>query len=173
MRLPPIYTFDDGTTQTYDYRAVTDFTVKSQNWSLSFANQGTKPDFDAGNNFKGSEDYLSTGFVQEDLATTFSGYLAISASFNFESLTDVWPTSAIPPRAQIAGLPLRTFAVVFAPSNGGPAFVGFGGTLDYVGDTPQELAGVPEPASWAMMIAGFGLAGAAARRRSKIAPAAA
>lgn len=30
---------------------------------------------------------------------------------------------------------------------------------------PRIFAAVPEPASWAMMIAGFGLAGAAARRR--------
>jgi hypothetical protein len=33
-----------------------------------------------------------------------------------------------------------------------------------VGNTPA----VPEPASWAMMIAGFGLAGAALRRRAKV-----
>jgi hypothetical protein len=31
------------------------------------------------------------------------------------------------------------------------------------------VAPVPEPASWALMIAGFGLAGAALRQRSKIA----
>ena len=31
------------------------------------------------------------------------------------------------------------------------------------------VAGVPEPATWAMMIAGFGLAGAAMRRRTRIA----
>jgi hypothetical protein len=31
--------------------------------------------------------------------------------------------------------------------------------------TIELLAGVPEPRSWAMMIAGFGLVGAAARRR--------
>jgi hypothetical protein len=37
----------------------------------------------------------------------------------------------------------------------------FGGALDLVGGA------VPEPASWAMMIAGFGFVGAAARRRTK------
>lgn len=35
-----------------------------------------------------------------------------------------------------------------------------------------EVSAVPEPATWAMMIAGFGLAGAALRRRSKAAVAA-
>lgn len=37
-----------------------------------------------------------------------------------------------------------------------------GGYLDNI-----SLAGVPEPASWAMMLGGFGLLGAAARRRNR------
>lgn len=37
-----------------------------------------------------------------------------------------------------------------------------GGYLDNIG-----LTGVPEPATWAMMIGGFGLLGAAARRRTR------
>lgn len=36
------------------------------------------------------------------------------------------------------------------------------------GDTVTLLPGVPEPASWAMMVAGFGLLGTAARRRRRI-----
>ena len=39
-----------------------------------------------------------------------------------------------------------------------------GGYLDDIG-----LTGVPEPASWAMMIAGFGLVGSAMRRRTRMA----
>ncbi|MBA2920436.1 MULTISPECIES: PEPxxWA-CTERM sorting domain-containing protein [Sphingomonas] len=59
--------------------------------------------------------------------------------------------------------------------NGGEASAGF---VDYIriydtalsatevaALTPPGAAPVPEPATWAMMIAGFGLAGAAARRR--------
>jgi len=42
---------------------------------------------------------------------------------------------------------------------GGPSSLSFSGTL---------TQGVPEPASWAMLIAGFGLVGAAARRRRMI-----
>jgi hypothetical protein len=34
-----------------------------------------------------------------------------------------------------------------------------------------QQAGVPEPASWALMIGGFGLAGASLRRRRAIATA--
>lgn len=60
----------------------------------------------------------------------------------------------------------------FAP---GSALVGFGLNRQGVADNFRfdGLAGnngVPEPASWALMIAGFGLAGAAARsRRAKVA----
>lgn len=54
---------------------------------------------------------------------------------------------------------------------------GFRGAVDNVGFTFDgesssfnfEVSAVPEPATWAMMIAGFGLAGAALRRRSKAA----
>ena len=41
--------------------------------------------------------------------------------------------------------------------------------VTFTGDlTPPAVAPVPEPASWAMMIAGFGLVGTAMRRRSRI-----
>jgi hypothetical protein len=52
------------------------------------------------------------------------------------------------------------------------AVVNFGDTnlsyLDYQG-TYSAVATVPEPAAWALMIAGFGLAGAGLRRRKSIA----
>ncbi len=38
--------------------------------------------------------------------------------------------------------------------------------LDRGGTPPIPVSGVPEPASWALMIAGFGLAGAILRRRA-------
>jgi choice-of-anchor C domain-containing protein len=47
-------------------------------------------------------------------------------------------------------------------SSTGSAGVAYGAALDNVSVT------VPEPASWALMIAGFGLVGAATRRRSKV-----
>jgi hypothetical protein len=49
--------------------------------------------------------------------------------------------------------------------DGGPAGI-FSGSLNGIVNAP----GVPEPASWAMMIGGFALAGAAARRRPHPAP---
>lgn len=45
------------------------------------------------------------------------------------------------------------------PLTGGP------GSLDFVGTVTYDANVVPEPSSWVMLIAGFGLVGAAARRR--------
>lgn len=46
-----------------------------------------------------------------------------------------------------------------------PGYGDFGYIVEY--DAPA-LGAVPEPASWAMMITGFGLAGGALRRRTKV-----
>lgn len=44
-----------------------------------------------------------------------------------------------------------------------------GGILNTGIDTIRAVGAVPEPAAWAMLLAGFGLAGAAMRRRSRMA----
>jgi hypothetical protein len=41
-----------------------------------------------------------------------------------------------------------------------------GFVLDNITSTPSAVGAVPEPSSWAMLIAGFGLVGAVARRRA-------
>ena len=43
------------------------------------------------------------------------------------------------------------------------------GELQPVPHTPPPVAGVPEPATWALMLFGFGAAGAALRRRAALA----
>ncbi len=52
------------------------------------------------------------------------------------------------------------FQLAYGETAGGPAVLGF-----TVNDTP--VGGTPEPESWALMIAGFGLVGAFQRRRVK------
>lgn len=75
--------------------------------------------------------------------------------------------------------PLDDVTFFFTAFNAGN--VGFGFRSELVGDPPAgdniglildnvalDVSAVPEPASWAMMIAGFGLAGAAVRRRTSV-----
>jgi hypothetical protein len=63
--------------------------------------------------------------------------------------------------AKFSGLTARTEAgeAVLVTSASGALVANASGGFGYV------AAGVPEPASWAMMIGGFGLIGAASRRR--------
>ncbi len=49
----------------------------------------------------------------------------------------------------------------------GPGSGNFAVWDDFTFDSSPAVGGVPEPASWAMLIAGFGLVGAAARRRRR------
>ena len=58
----------------------------------------------------------------------------------------------------------------FLPGTAGPnQFYVFGFTdADLPGLVRQQIAAVPEPANWTMMIGGFGLIGAMQRRRARI-----
>jgi hypothetical protein len=64
-----------------------------------------------------------------------------------------------------AGLDVRFFR---QSSNGRYRVNTFGafGSSNFVNANSAPVAGVPEPASWAMLIIGFGLTGAVARRRN-------
>jgi PEP-CTERM motif len=53
--------------------------------------------------------------------------------------------------------------IQFFQRNGGNSTWTFVSEIEFF----ERVAGVPEPASWALMIAGFGLVGSAARRRKK------
>ena len=68
--------------------------------------------------------------------------------------------------SQLLGPGSYSFDVTTQCASGCPA--GFAIRLD---SAPSIGPGVPEPASWALMIAGFGLAGAAMRRRRAVATA--
>ncbi len=76
---------------------------------------------------------------------------------------------------------LASFAVAFPPNNGSFSFDSFTNdlTIDTL-DQPATLSStafnynlvsnaVPEPASWALMLGGFGLVGSAMRRRARVA----
>lgn len=76
--------------------------------------------------------------------------------------------------ADIAGFdPMALRSVYFVTNGGGAVSVGFGTTssdnvgpvIDNILVSVTSVSAVPEPGSWALMIAGFGLAGIALRRR--------
>ena len=61
----------------------------------------------------------------------------------------------------LVNISLNSFAVTsILDAQAGDGLFNLGGTLEL-----GSVVGIPEPASWAMLIAGFGLVGAAARRR--------
>jgi hypothetical protein len=68
-----------------------------------------------------------------------------------------------------------TYSAFFTPTNAGSftlAFTGSGGGNVNIGPIIDNVlvtqGAIPEPASWAMLIAGFGLVGAASRRRRAV-----
>ncbi len=61
--------------------------------------------------------------------------------------------------------PVRAVKIVGLDSFGGSQ----GFDVGFIQVLPGSIGGVPEPSSWAMLIAGFGLVGAASRRRAALA----
>jgi hypothetical protein len=93
--------------------------------------------------------YIVTGALVPDLATlSFYGTVAMAASIF--KLGDAPAIAFIDPAISLPSAYL----------NGGGNAANF-----QVNYSPNLVGGVPEPASWAMLIAGFGLIGAVARRR--------
>jgi hypothetical protein len=108
-----------------------------------------------------------------DFAAPVSGSFGILSSFfgntnfgNFTNQTSLTLTvSDIPPNFAMTDL-----AFFFDPTNGGNTIFRLqDGGNDNIGVVIDNLSlsvgAVPEPSAWAMMIAGFGLAGMIARRR--------
>lgn len=94
-----------------------------------------------------------------------------SVTFNRQIL-GVATTRALLDGSNFLGLPVVTYAFGGASGLEANDIVSFAGnvlsynlTASNPSDSIRILTAVPEPTSWAMLIAGFGLVGAAARRR--------
>jgi hypothetical protein len=83
----------------------------------------------------------------------WSSTLGLSADF----------TSPISQIGLLFAAPLTTNGTLLALSN--ESVVKFNGGVRFASSGSVSAGAVPEPAAWAMMIAGFGLAGVAMRRR--------
>ena len=92
-------------------------------------------------------------FVSKDLINFIFLGTAIDSSLTAFDLASIGWTGAVV-AVRIVGL--DNFG-------GSPGF-----DVDYIQVLPGSIGGVPEPASWAMLIAGFGLVGASARRRRAV-----
>jgi len=106
------------------------------------------------------------------VAIGFTVPAATSGSFtqSFDLTLGTTYTSAF--LAANTGTAAGARAAFLAGLNGGLAYLNLHTSTFPGGEIRGQLAAVPEPATWAMMIAGFGMIGTAARRRARLAVAA-
>jgi hypothetical protein len=102
--------------------------------------------FYTGNNGAGLFDSLSATFTQAHVTVSYSGPNA---------------TLTIDPLGGTEQVYTHTYGA--APGGSG---IGLGFYGSATADNFSVTGGVPEPAAWALMLVGFGLVGAAARRKS-------
>lgn len=102
-------------------------------------------DFAAGDTLFGT--YTGTATLAAGIITGVENYIAASGTGRFAGATGSWQTVG---------------PLAFGPNPNAPGVVGnyngvFSGTLN--------LPAVPEPSSWMLLVGGFGIVGAVARRR--------
>jgi hypothetical protein len=106
-----------------------------------------------------------SGPLTMSLSLSTTGWAwSLSDTGGFESGSGAWQYGFAPNNVMAtAGGPLATFGSVRSDCPG----CGDGGSFDKA--LLERTGSVPEPASWALMISGFGLLGAALRRRRAVA----
>jgi hypothetical protein len=77
--------------------------------------------------------------------------------------------SGLSARSTFGGLRLDAFFTLMTKNNPDGLPGGSNTAVFTLGQVTVPVAAVPEPATWAMMLGGFGLIGAATRRRSRVA----
>jgi hypothetical protein len=132
----------------------------------SSSSQGTSThSFDAGTGvFTDTFDFnLPTGAVGSSVTSSDTANHLVFTGFTFNGVSGmIGPTPAGLPSAGITSQFVtegKTQELIVSGTGGGAA--SFGGTVNF----SPAIAGVPEPASWALMIIGFGSAGAMLRKR--------
>jgi len=99
--------------------------------------------------------------VQKSGAATV-GATPLTATISGDMLSLVLPLSLLPSTGFAPG----HYSFNIWPRNSGPGGLA---TISDFAPNNSDLSAAPEPASWAMMLGGFGLVGAAMRRRTRVA----
>ena len=134
---------------------------------------------------QGSETFLNyssgftTGFSFNYVSLTFSGsvmvYDGLNGTGNLLATLNLSPNAGSCPGYNAQFCPFSPVGVLFS---GTARSISFGGVANQIvfddvtfGSDRPGMPAIPEPSTWALMIGGFGLVGAAMRRRRTIAQA--
>jgi hypothetical protein len=137
----------------------------ASNWSVQFGSPSApiNPTF---LNYSVTFDLFTTYAQDSAPLTIFSTNVPYDIKFSYDSGSSafVLATNGLNGGCSIAG---DSFCAIFASNgNGVPIYVGQGaGAGGWFANRITNLSAVPEPDSWVMLIAGFGLTGAISRRR--------
>lgn len=156
----------DGTTNNGAQLNTASFAFAANRvYTFSFSLSGNQRNLDS--------DTFFTGFSFGGSGATLN-YYELGGAFGNAQIFQGFTTAGVTTSTDVLGdTPFTTYSIAFSASNSGSfyAFVGTNST-DNIGpvlDNVALTATVPEPASWALMLVGFGLAGTALRRRTVLA----
>lgn len=126
----------------------------------------------SGNQRNGGSDNFHAGFVfgANTLMTSYN----LGGAWAAANVLNNYTAPAVTTFSSISGRGFANYSINFVAGQAGTvAFKLGGGSGNNVGPVADNLnlstAGVPEPATWAMMIIGFGAAGSMIRRRRLVA----
>ena len=123
----------------------------------------------SGNQRDRNDDYFFAGF-DFGAAGLHIEHLTLDGAYGFFDLGSVYALNSETIAPVGGGSPFQTYKISFIADDPGAIRVFLGGLSgDTVGplldNVTLTISGVPEPATWSLMIGGFGLVGLALRRR--------
>lgn len=116
---------------------------------------------------------FSFNYVSLSQPGSVSVYDGLNGTGNLLATINLSPNAGSCPGYNAGFCPFSGIGVTFAGTAKSVSFAGVANQIVFddvtFGSSKPGNGGVPEPAAWAMMLAGFGLVGSAMRRREKVA----
>ena len=116
---------------------------------------------------------FSFNYVSYSQPGSVSVYDDLNGTGNLLATINLSPNAGSCPGYNAGFCPFSGIGVTFAGTAKSVSFAGVANQIVFddvtFGSSKPGNGGVPEPAAWAMMLAGFGLVGSAMRRREKVA----